>query len=52
MLWLVLYFGSMLVFPPLVFGVLILHLYSMGEKRKSKRDQKNIELAIRKALDK
>lgn len=52
MIWIILYLGSMLVFPPLVFGVLILHLCSIGEKRKSKRDQQNIELAIRKALDK
>lgn len=52
MVWLILYFGSMLVYPPLVLGVLILHVCSIGEKRKSKRDQKNIEAAIRKALDK
>lgn len=52
MIWIILYFGSMLVYPPLVFGVLILHVCSMGEKRVSKRRQKDIEEGIRRALNK
>lgn len=51
MIWIILYFGSMLVYPPLVFGVLILHLCSMGEKRRSRKRQQDIALGVEKALN-
>lgn len=51
MVWLLLYVGSLIVYPPAALAVLILHLLSMGEKRISRKRQSDVEKAVTKALD-
>lgn len=50
MLWLMVHLIVFFVFPPAVFFTLILHLFAMGDKARSKRREREIENAVTKAL--
>lgn len=49
MKWFFLYFLSLIVFPPLVFAVLIVHVCMVGEKKRSEKRIRETEEGVRRA---
>lgn len=52
MIWFILYFVSLIVFPPAFFVLILFHVLFAFEKRRSKKREKEIENAITRALNK
>lgn len=52
MIWLILYFVSLVVFPPAFFVVILFHILATLENGRSKKREKEMENAIKKALSK